>query len=118
MTAAKLTFIIDLNARLGIEHSLIPVKIPREKIEKNTEFICSGRKRIHEMFNLRDKSPGAEPNLKNAVSLIDKVYTAWTGAGLKADGVFGERSTFLKEPYYFRNLIVARDKIPLPLFCI
>jgi hypothetical protein len=118
MRIAKIDFILDLNARLGITHSLLPASIERKTIEDNVEFVCNNRKKIHEIFNIRDFSPDAKTDLKNAVALIDKLYKSWTGEGLKASGVKGVRSTFNKETMTFKHELVKEYKMPVPLFFV
>jgi hypothetical protein len=91
----KLDIILELNERLGIEHSLIETEITRDKIEGLNEYLKLNRKYIHDKFNLKDKYPNAETSIRNSITFLSKIYKSWTGAEIKGEGQKRTKRYFL-----------------------
>lgn len=105
---AKLSVIKELNRRLGIEHSLLKNELTREKLVENLDYLFENRKELNSIFKIRDKSGGAEKNVKNGLYMLNKIYMRWTEVEFKNDiEAKGERSMF--ETYSPLKKIPAED---------
>jgi hypothetical protein len=82
---AKLQYIREINEKLGLVSSTIrDITISRKKIEEIDEYLLTNRKKIHCLFNLKDKSVKREENfsdnnVRKNLDFLNKIYDSWTG---------------------------------------
>jgi hypothetical protein len=86
--ALRVELIDQMCTTLGLRHSQDFTQVSKEKIESCVEWFKNNSKRIHSVFEIRDRNKTGRFDSKHTTFLINKVFSKWGYSKVKA----GKRS--------------------------
>ena len=112
----KKDYIKKLNKKLKLNHSQDIKTIDKSSMEACIKFVKDNIKEFNALYNSNVKMNGTSQDYINALRLLKKIYTQWSGMALKVetkDSVTKNAKTYILdgEPFYdhVKKLIAAEE---------
>lgn len=115
-TPAKLLYIKELNAMLGIAHSWIEAPISTATVDSCIDYLSANRAGLRRCFGIRDCGGGAKRRMTRTESrkLLEGIYNNWSGVefkgAFKAGGVVN-KCAYLETVRFFTRESAKNDPV-------